>query len=163
MTLKAGALLGKWDIQVGVLVLLLAASLAACAPDAERPRVDSGACYSAAAEVAVAWAELVGDMPDECLDAFEAYSLVVVPEVPCEDGGERALGCTFHDPRTIYLDASMDEDLTVDLAAHEWVHVYARCVYGDGDRHHANPALWTPTMDGVWGRAALTAPLGPCL
>jgi hypothetical protein len=148
-------------------VLLLA--LASCAvSETDRPRVEARACFEAGVEVVSAWTAVRGLMPARCVDLLDRASIHVVDELPETCGantpdGKRTVGCAFGMPRAeIYL-LRMGEAQTVDIAAHEWVHVIASCVDEDVDSDHSDARIWGGDLESVLGLAQASAPIGPCL
>jgi hypothetical protein len=169
-----------------VVLLALGAACSSNAPELERPaaplawsaleqapdeelctgverREERGSCYAAFDDVAEAWEAVVGPLSPECRSVADAYSIRLVPVVPCEgpDGGA-ADGCAVHDERAVYLLEDRSPAGLVFVAAHEWIHVLAECALGDSDHDHADDELWSLEA-GVLGRAVANPPVGPCL
>jgi hypothetical protein len=149
------------------LALSLATSTACAVSEVDRPTVESGACLEAAEDVEAAWTAIVGPLPAECHDLARAYVLEMASResMPCEEAepGRITVGCTIYREREIWLLEGRTETETVDIAAHEWVHAYAACVFGDGDNGHENRELWERDLESVLGLAITSAPVGPCL
>lgn len=126
-------------------------------------REERGSCYAAFDDVAEAWQRVVGPLSAECRSVADAYSIRLVPVVPCEGpGGAPADGCAVLDERAVYLLEDRSPAGQVFVAAHEWVHVLAGCALGDSDHDHRDAELWNLEA-GVLGLATEDPPVGPCV
>lgn len=149
-----------------ILVLL---ALIACerSPPATET-VITGTCIRAFRATLEAWESALGRAPDECayLDAEIDVVVASADDMPCDEPlgvNEVRTECT--QDATIYINEAFDNVQRTDAAVHGWVHVLARCVYGDLDADHLRAPLWEvySGAESVEVQGQAGAVIGACL
>lgn len=104
-----------------------------------------------------AWEDVVGPVSQWCVQRTEGAIVVEVgstDDYPEKDCGLKNLAdgylvgeCTYAPkinsaPYIIYILSGRTELAKTDSAVHGWTHALSHCMYGDGDREHADILLW---------------------